>query len=120
MCPQRERWHSSNLCALRVYNYGAIGSIVGHELTHNYDDIGALFDQLGNHRQWWDDATFRQFEARKQCLIDQYSKFAVPEAGGEKVDGEKTQGENIGDLGGVKEAYIVGTIFKGSLTYCPI
>ncbi|KAH7713370.1 Protein NEP-11 b [Aphelenchoides avenae] len=89
-----------------VYNYGAIGSIVGHELTHNYDNIGALFDQVGNQKQWWDAATFREFETRKQCLIDQYSKFSVPEASNEKVDGEKTQGENIGDLGGVKEAFL--------------
>ncbi|KAH7699419.1 Neprilysin, partial [Aphelenchoides avenae] len=65
----------------------------------------ASFDKSGNYRNWWDPATYQTFLTRKQCLIDQYSRFQIPEASGRNVDGELTQGENIADNGGLKEAY---------------
>jgi putative endopeptidase len=82
-------------------NLGAMGMVVGHELTHGFDDQGAQFDAVGNLTNWWQPETEKQFKQRTQCVIDQYSKYEV---GGVKVNGANTVGENIADIGGTKLA----------------
>jgi putative endopeptidase len=80
-------------------NYGAIGGVIGHELTHGFDDQGRKFDADGKLNDWWTAEDAKTFEARAKVLGDQYSKFEpLP---GAKVNGELTMGENIADLGGV-------------------
>jgi putative endopeptidase len=84
-------------------NLGAIGMVVGHELTHGFDDQGSLFDGAGNLANWWQAEDKTRFQERGQCLIDQYDRFeALP---GVHVNGRLTLGENIADLGGVKLAF---------------
>lgn len=84
-------------------NLGAMGMVVGHELTHGFDDQGAQFDAVGNLVNWWQPDTEKQFKSRTQCVIDQYNQYTV--AGGGKVNGANTVGENIADIGGVRLAY---------------
>jgi putative endopeptidase len=80
-------------------NYGAIGGVIGHELTHGFDDQGRKFDADGKLNDWWTPDDAKTFEARAKVLGAQYSKFEpLPSA---KVNGELTMGENIADLGGV-------------------
>ena len=80
-------------------NYGAIGAVIGHELTHGFDDQGRKFDAEGKLNDWWTAEDAKTFEARAKVLGEQYSKFEpLP---GAKVNGELTMGENIADLGGV-------------------
>ena len=84
-------------------NYGAIGAVIGHEITHGYDDQGRKFDADGNLQDWWTDADATNFEARAQKVVDQYNGYeALP---GMHVNGRLTLGENIADLGGVSVAY---------------
>jgi predicted metalloendopeptidase len=84
-------------------NMGATGGTVGHELTHGFDDQGSQFDAKGNLASWWEPETRRRFEARTQCVVDQYSAYeALP---GVKINGKLTVGENISDIGGLKLAY---------------
>ena len=86
-----------------VSNYGAIGVVIGHEMSHGFDDQGCQFDKDGNLKNWWtaDDKT--KYDERTKVLADWFSKQeAVP---GLKVNGQKTLGENIGDNGGLKIAY---------------
>lgn len=83
-------------------NYGAIGAVIGHEITHGFDDSGSQFDADGRLRNWWTDQDRAEFEARTKKLIEQYSAFEpLP---GVLVNGELTLGENIADLGGVSIA----------------
>lgn len=84
-------------------NYGAIGVVIGHEITHGYDDEGRKYDAEGNLNNWWSEEDSREFEARAKKLIDQYSAYeALP---GVRVNGRLTLGENIADLGGASIAY---------------
>lgn len=84
-------------------NYGAIGAVIGHEITHGFDDQGSKYDETGNLKDWWTEADRKAFDARAKVLVEQYSKFeALP---GVFVNGELTLGENIADLGGVSVAY---------------
>jgi putative endopeptidase len=84
-------------------NYGAIGVVIGHEITHGYDDQGRHYDAEGNLSEWWTDKDAKEFEARAQKVVDEYNGFeALP---GFKVNGKLTLGENIADLGGVSIAY---------------
>lgn len=89
-------------------NFGAIGMIVGHELTHGFDSTGREYDGDGNQRDWWTDATAEEFDTRAQCLRDQYSEFEVIGEDGTSlgfVDGNNTITENIADNGGLGLAY---------------
>ncbi|GAU96909.1 hypothetical protein RvY_08279-1 [Ramazzottius varieornatus] len=90
-------------------NYGAIGAIIGHEITHGFDTTGALFDPNQILRVWWDNATLEAFIQRSQGIVQQYSGFCT--AGIGCVNGQLTVGENIADNGGVKAAYRVVTNF---------
>lgn len=84
-------------------NYGAIGVVIGHEITHGYDDEGRKFDADGNLAEWWTEADAHEFEVRAKRIVDQYASYeALP---GLKVNGELTLGENIADLGGTSIAF---------------
>ena len=84
-------------------NYGAIGGVIGHEITHGYDDEGRKFDADGNLNEWWTEQDAKQFEARAQKVVDQYSSYEpLP---GFHVNGKLTLGENIADLGGTSIAF---------------
>ena len=84
-------------------NYGAIGVVIGHEITHGYDDEGRKYDADGNLNGWWTDADAKQFEDRAQKIVDEYNAFEpLP---GLHVNGKLTLGENIADLGGISIAY---------------
>jgi len=85
-------------------NYGGIGVVIGHEITHGFDDKGRQFDKDGNLKQWWNNATVQAFRQRTQCIIDQYSAYKLEDVG-LNINGRMTQGENIADNGGLKQAY---------------
>ncbi len=85
-------------------NYGAIGAVMGHELTHGFDDQGRKTDGDGMLREWWEPAVAARFETAAKCVSDQFDTFEVEP--GVKVDGKLTLGENIADLGGMKQAYL--------------
>ncbi|KAK7866898.1 hypothetical protein R5R35_001640 [Gryllus longicercus] len=90
---------------LEALNYGAIGAIMGHELTHGFDDQGRRYDKYGNLKQWWTESTLQEYEKRVQCIVEQYNKYEVPQIGENfTVNGVNTQGENIADNGGLREA----------------
>jgi len=86
-------------------NYGAIGFVVGHEITHGFDDQGSQKDGEGNLLDWWEPATKKRYLEKAQCIIDQYGNYTV-EVEGEtlNLNGINAQGENIADNGGIKEA----------------
>ena len=84
-------------------NYGGIGSVIGHEMSHGFDDQGSKFDADGNMRNWWTDEDRKRFEAKTQALAKQYDAYTV--LGDLHVNGNFTLGENIGDLGGMNVAY---------------
>jgi predicted metalloendopeptidase len=84
-------------------NYGAIGTVIGHEITHGFDDQGSHFDAHGRLRDWWTEADRAEFERRAQVLVDQFDGYAVVDD--LHVNGRLTLGENIADLGGLKIAY---------------
>lgn len=89
----------------KALSFGALGFIIGHELTHGFDNSGRQFDKYGNMVDWWGNGSAIEFNKRSQCLVDEYSNFEVF---GERVDGVSTLGENIADNGGIKislEAY---------------
>lgn len=85
--------------ASRARNLGAIGMVIGHEITHAFDSSGAMFDEAGNINMWWTMADFASFQALQQAIVDYYNAFeALP---GAFVNGELTLGENIADLGAI-------------------
>ncbi|XP_076036619.1 uncharacterized protein LOC143022352 [Oratosquilla oratoria] len=94
--------------SLQALNYGGIGQVMGHEITHGFDDQGRQNDKLGNAIPWWNNATLQAFKSKAQCIVDQYSDFHLPELDGyvdnATVNGVNTQGENIADNGGLREA----------------
>jgi putative endopeptidase len=84
-------------------NLGAIGMVVGHELTHGFDDEGSQYDAKGDLASWWEPETKKRFEAKTKCVVDQYDAYeTLP---GVRVNGKLTLGENIADIGGLKLAY---------------
>ncbi len=84
-------------------NYGAIGAVIGHEITHGFDDQGSKYDANGNLNSWWTENDRKQFEARTNVLVEQFNKFKVGDS--LYVNGKLTLGENIADLGGLSIAY---------------
>ena len=84
-------------------NYGGIGGVIGHEMSHGFDDQGAQFDKNGNERNWWTAQDKKNFDARTKVLADYFSQFEV--LPGVKVNGKLTLGENIGDNGGLNIAF---------------
>lgn len=84
-------------------NYGGIGAVIGHEITHGFDDMGSRFDANGNFANWWTEHDRQEFERRAQILVEQFSDYEPLE--GLHVNGQLTLGENIADLGGVTIAY---------------
>ncbi|MFI4962935.1 MAG: M13 family metallopeptidase [Legionellales bacterium] len=84
-------------------NYGSIGFIMGHEMTHGFDDQGSQFDDKGNLKNWWTPEDSAKFKAATQCIIDQFSGYTV--AGGLHVQGKLVVGEATADLGGITLAY---------------
>ena len=84
-------------------NYGAIGMVIGHEMTHGFDDQGSQFDEIGNLRNWWQPADREAFESRTDLVVRQYEDFEpLPDM---RINGKLCLGENIADLGGLKIAY---------------
>ncbi|CAF0813568.1 unnamed protein product [Rotaria sordida] len=90
--------------APKYLNYGAIGVVIGHEITHGFDNSGRQFDKNGNRIPWWTNETIQEFNNRKRCIVDQYSNFTVPQIN-IKANGNQTQGEDIADNGGLREAF---------------
>jgi predicted metalloendopeptidase len=92
-----------NYLADEAVNYGGIGAVIGHEISHGFDDSGSRYNGDGNLIDWWTAEDLKQFTALGGALADQYS--ALEPLPGIKVDGKFTLGENIGDLGGINAAY---------------
>jgi putative endopeptidase len=84
-------------------NYGGMGSVIGHEMTHGFDDQGAKYDPFGNLANWWSDADLKAFKERAGCIVDQFNSFEVDK--GLNENGSLVQGESIADLGGLVVAY---------------
>lgn len=85
-------------------NFGHIGAVVGHELTHGFDDQGSQFDANGNLANWWTPSDAKQFHEKTDCEVNEYNQFTVP--GGLHVNGKLTLGENTADNGGLRLAYM--------------
>lgn len=99
-------------------NYGGIGSVIGHELLHGFDDQGSQFDAKGNLANWWNDKDKAQFEARTKKLVQQFDAFvAVDDL---HIQGALTLGENIADLGGLQVAWDAYRIAQGSKPDTPV
>ncbi len=92
-----------DLYADDALNYGGIGMVIGHEITHSFDDQGAQFDKAGNVTDWWTKADYEKFQARTQQVIDQYNQFTVLDS--MHIKGPLTVGENTADIAGVAIAY---------------
>ncbi len=88
-----------NLEADDAVNYASIGSVIGHEITHGFDDQGSKYDEKGNLKSWWTLADRAQFEKKAEIIVQQYDAYKV--ADGVSVNGKLTLGENIADLGGI-------------------
>jgi putative endopeptidase len=84
-------------------NYGAIGAVIGHEMTHGFDDEGAKYDAEGNLKNWWSAEDLKNFEGRAQCVVNQFDSFEVQD--GLHENGKLVSGESIADLGGLTIAY---------------
>ncbi|KAJ9590000.1 hypothetical protein L9F63_016892 [Diploptera punctata] len=88
---------------LQALNYGAIGTVLGHELTHGFDNSGRQYDKNGNLRQWWTNSTVEEYVNRTACFIEQYSNYKLQDID-TWVNGKLTLGENIADNGGMRES----------------
>ncbi|GBP18634.1 Endothelin-converting enzyme homolog [Eumeta japonica] len=86
----------------KCVNYGAMGVVMGHELTHAFDDQGREYDRFGNLNHWWNNETIAKFKARTQCIQQQYSNYSID---GQRLNGKQTLGENIADNGGLKASF---------------
>src|SRR2546421_11180444 len=85
-------------------NYGGMGAVIGHEMTHGFDDQGRQYDAVGNLRDWWSKASADEYDKRRKVVVAQYN--ATEPLPGMHINGELTQGENIADIGGVKIAFM--------------
>jgi len=90
--------------AIDAVNYGAIGVVIGHEISHGFDDQGAQYDFLGRLRNWWTDADLKNFQARGACVANQFDHYFIDKD--IHHNGKLVLGESIGDLGGAKIAYL--------------
>jgi putative endopeptidase len=86
-----------------AFNYGGMGAVIGHEMTHGFDDEGSQFDATGNLANWWTEADLKAFKERAQCVVDQFNSFEVEK--GLNENGKLVAGESIADLGGLVVAY---------------
>ncbi|XP_037108417.1 endothelin-converting enzyme 1 [Syngnathus acus] len=86
----------------KALNFGGIGVVMGHELTHGFDDQGREFDKDGNLRSWWKNSSVEAFKKHTQCMVEQYGNYSINQ---ETLNGHHTLGENIADNGGLKAAY---------------
>jgi putative endopeptidase len=86
-----------------AFNYGAMGAVIGHEMTHGFDDQGSQFDKDGNLKNWWSPEDKKKFDARAACVVNQFNAFEVEPGLNEK--GELVSGESIADLGGLTIAH---------------
>uniref|UniRef100_A0A670IJZ9 Membrane metalloendopeptidase like 1 n=1 Tax=Podarcis muralis TaxID=64176 RepID=A0A670IJZ9_PODMU len=89
----------------QALNFGGIGMVIGHEITHGFDDNGRNFDKEGNMFDWWSNFSATHFKEQSRCMIYQYGNYTWELAGGQNVSGINTLGENIADNGGVRQAY---------------
>ena len=101
-----------DLTADDAVNYGAIGAVIGHEMTHGFDDSGAQFDAEGNLKNWWTDADLKNFKERTECVVNQFNSFVVDPKDNLRQNGKLVVGEAVADLGGLTIAYAA---FKKSL-----
>ncbi|XP_022238540.1 neprilysin-11-like [Limulus polyphemus] len=85
-------------------NYGSLGTVIGHELIHGFDNFGSTFDEEGNLNNWWKKETYEKFMKKTECFVKQYNSY-VFEKLNVSVNGTKTLGENIADNGGIRQAY---------------
>jgi putative endopeptidase len=85
-------------------NYGAIGAVIGHEMTHGFDDSGRQFDAVGNMRDWWTPEDAAKYKSAAQLVVEQFNTYTVVDTASH-VNGRLTLGENIADLGGLTVAY---------------
>jgi putative endopeptidase len=92
-----------NFAADDAINYGGMGAVIGHEISHGFDDQGSKYDAEGNLNMWWTPEDRAKFEERANCVINQFNDYEV--LPGLKIKGQRTIGENIGDLGGLNVAY---------------
>lgn len=86
-------------------NYGGMGAVIGHEMTHGFDDQGRQYDAQGNLKNWWTDEDLKRFKERSEAIVKQFDGYVPAAAEGQRVNGSLTQGENIADLGGSKIAF---------------
>ncbi|XP_060778990.1 neprilysin-like isoform X1 [Neoarius graeffei] len=86
-------------------NYGGIGMVIGHEITHGFDDNGRNFDKDGDLKDWWTPSSTQKFQELSKCIVDQYSGFSWDLANGQNLNGNNTLGENIADNGGIRQSY---------------
>lgn len=84
-------------------NYGAVGAVIGHEMTHGFDDSGSQFDSQGNLKNWWTEDDLKKFKTRAQCVMDQFDSYVVEP--GLNQNGKLVVGESIADLGGLTIAF---------------
>uniref|UniRef100_A0A8D2AFB6 Membrane metalloendopeptidase like 1 n=1 Tax=Sciurus vulgaris TaxID=55149 RepID=A0A8D2AFB6_SCIVU len=89
----------------QALNFGGIGMVIGHEITHGFDDNGRNFDKNGNMLDWWSNFSAWHFRRQSECMIYQYSNYTWDLADRQNVNGYSTLGENIADNGGVRQAY---------------
>ncbi|KAF2883618.1 hypothetical protein ILUMI_22552 [Ignelater luminosus] len=90
----------------RYINYGSVGYVLGHEITHGFDNSGRMYDENGNIEKWWTNESNSVFEKNVECIIKQYTNYTIPELNGTHVNGNLTLDENIADNGGIKNAYL--------------
>lgn len=86
-------------------NYGGIGMVIGHEITHGFDDNGRNFDKDGDLKDWWTPSSTQKFQELSKCIVDQYGSFSWDLANGHNLNGNNTLGENIADNGGIRQSY---------------
>ncbi|HRH46987.1 MAG TPA: M13 family metallopeptidase, partial [Pyrinomonadaceae bacterium] len=99
-----------NFQADDAINYGGIVAVIGHEVSHGFDDQGSRYDADGNLKMWWTPEDRKKFEERANCVVEQFNGYEVQP--GLHINGRLTLGENIGDFGGLTAAY---TAFKKSM-----